>query len=1049
MIDQTVALSGGYVRGRFDMVASKSISKAPVDMPHLLLRTARPFQWLGLTVVCAILLSGRVFADISAPSVVPFSNQYHTAWSARDGMPPQVFDIAQTTDGFLWLASKSGLYHFDGIKFEPYTPPPGSSLLHDAAISLVATHDGGLWVGYQFGGASFIRQGTVTNYSPADTFNHNLQGLVEDLDGTIWGATHFGLQRFDGVRWTRIGDEWNFPLKALEEMHLDAQGTLWAGTHNSYYALRRGEKRFYDSGLSSGPANMTSENAGWVAESNSLVRLSRTGQAAWAREVTDIGSETEALATTRDGYLWIGTHDGIMRTNAKPSSGRVLERFRQQDGLSGSGAVRVFEDREANVWSLSIRGLDQFRTVPFNSVLLPPGMGNLRMLSLGESVLVASGARGKSTLLKVTKDDVVPVSSGLTHVYAVTADRRGGAWLAADGRFWHYTGNTVEPIVSPPLGGDGMNDNVSSMTVDEAGALWISLTGDRTRRVYKFSDGTWSVVEEMATSTAANATVMMTDHSGNVWMGLRNTHIVEFGKGHATLYTEADGLKVGIILALSEHGDHLWIGGAEGVAYFRNGRFRQLTNTEANLMGTCGIVELENGDLWLTSGEGVVKIEGREVAAALSDSSYRAKTRLFTHLDGATDFSGAVYGTSAIQSTNDGRLYVNSYEGIQWIDPQHILNNSIPPTARIASVIVDYHVLRMPASGILNKGAQNVEIDYTASSLAVPERVQFRYKLDGFDLEWQQAGNRRQAFYTKLPPGQYSFRVAASNNDGVWSTADATWDFELPPTFFQSVWFKLFCAAACTLVLVSLYFYRIRQITAEVKKNLLVRLAERERIARDLHDTFFQGVQGLLLRFNTGTSNLRPDDPIRALFIETLKQSDQVMAEGRDMVLDLRADEDVISALPDVLARAGEQLKDHNSANYKVVVIGQPRELQGLCAVELSRIGKEAIHNAFSHSQARSIECEIAYTDDTLTLMIRDNGIGIDANIVRDGRRAGHLGLPGMKERAVRIGAKLRIWSQKNGGSEVEVVVPGAVAYVTSKSAATGNRLWKLIRRPG
>jgi signal transduction histidine kinase len=234
-----------------------------------------------------------------------------------------------------------------------------------------------------------------------------------------------------------------------------------------------------------------------------------------------------------------------------------------------------------------------------------------------------------------------------------------------------------------------------------------------------------------------------------------------------------------------------------------------------------------------------------------------------------------------------------------------------------------------------------------------------------------------------------------------------------------------------------------------VKRNLLVRLAERERIARDLHDTFFQGVQGLLLRFNTGTSNLRPDDPIRALFIETLKQSDQVMAEGRDMVLDLRADEDAIAALPDVLARAGEQLQDRNSADYNAVVIGQPRELQGLCAVELSCIGKEAIHNAFSHSQARSIECEIAYTDDAVTLRIRDNGIGIDADILRGGRRAGHLGLPGMKERAERIGAKLSIWSQKNGGSEIEVVVPGAVAYATSKSMTIGSWLWKLVQRPG
>ena len=632
----------------------------------------------------------------------------------------------------------------------------------------------------------------------------------------------------------------------------------------------------------------------------------------------------------------------------------------------------------------------------------------------------------------------------------MTADRRGGAWLEADGSFWHYSGNSVEPIASPSLGANGSNDNVSSMTVDDAGALWISLTGDRPRCIYRFHDGTWSVVEEMASSTSANATVMMTDHSGNVWMALRNTHIVKFSKGRGTLYTESDGLKLGIILALSEQGDHIWIGGTEGVAFFKSGRFQQLANTDGDLKGTTGIVELDNGDLWLSTESGVVRIERREVAAALSDDSFRARTRLFTHLDGLTDAAAALYGTPSIQSTSDGRLYANTFESIQWIDPHHLHSNSIPPTARVSSVIVDRRALPLSASSILNKGAQNLEIDYTASSLSIPERVQFRYRLDGFDQEWQEAGNRRAAFYSKLPPGQYRFRIAASNNDGVWSTADATWDFDLPPTFSQSIWFKLLCATAFAGMLSVLYFFRVGQLTAQVKRNLLVRLAERERIARDLHDTFFQGVQGLLLRFNTGTSNLRPDDPSRTLFLETLRQSDQVMAEGRDMILDLRVDEDATSALSDVFARAGEQLRDRGGASdYKAVVLGQPRELHGLCAVELSRIGKEAIHNAFAHSQARNIECELAYTDAAITLRVRDNGIGIDAAIVRGGHRAGHLGLPSMKERAERIGAKFSIWSQKNGGSEIEVVVPGSVAYATPSSATSGSWLWKLIRQPG
>jgi hypothetical protein len=152
-----------------------------------LVNPARYSRWLAFTVtISAIFSSARVLADISAPTVVPFSNQYHSSWRVRDGSPPQIVDIAQTNDGFLWVASQAGLYRFDGVKFEPFASTPGNSLLNDAVISLAATRDGGLWLGYEFGGASFIKSGVVTNYGPDATFNHNLLGLVEDLDGTVW-----------------------------------------------------------------------------------------------------------------------------------------------------------------------------------------------------------------------------------------------------------------------------------------------------------------------------------------------------------------------------------------------------------------------------------------------------------------------------------------------------------------------------------------------------------------------------------------------------------------------------------------------------------------------------------------------------------------------------------------------------------------------------------------------------------------------------------------------------------------------------------------------
>jgi signal transduction histidine kinase/ligand-binding sensor domain-containing protein len=1018
-----------------------------------LVNPARYSRWRVFTVtICAIFSSTQVLGDIPTPTVVPFSNQYHSSWRVRDGSPPQIVDIAQTNDGFLWVASQAGLYRFDGVKFEPFVSTPGNSLLNDAVISLAATRDGGLWLGYQFGGASLIKKGVVTNYSPDATFKHNLLGLVEDLDGAIWGATHFGLQRFDGIRWTRIGEDWNFPLKALDELFLDAQGTLWAGTHDSYYALRRGEKRFYDSGIKSGPLHITSERTGWMAENSSLTRLSRSVEGSWVRANTGVRGDIEALATTNDGHLWIATDNGILRTETDPSRDSVIERFRQEDGLSGSFVFRLIQDRESNVWAISGGGLDQFRQVPFNRVLLPAGIGGLRMVSLGDAVLVASGVRGNSTLFRVDDKGVELVPSPLTRVYTMAADHRGGAWINADGGMWHYTDNAVKPLNSQPPGVDNLNANVSSMTVDASDALWISLIGDRTQRLYKFKDGTWSEVRDLPIRDKPDATSMMTDHLGNVWIGFRDHQLIKTNGISSKAYTQADGLNVGIITSLFEHDDHIWIGGTEGIAYLQDGRVKKvlMNNTAASKSSTSGIVELANGDIWLNSVAGVVEIQRVEAAAALRDSAYQAKARVFTYLDGINgSTSNIVFGADSLQTTNDGTLYVNTYGEILRINPDQIAKNTIAPEVRISSVTVDDHLFAPANTAVLTKGSQNLQIDYSASSLSIPERVQFRYKLEGFDTDWQNAGTRRQAFYSRLPPRHYVFRVAASNNDGIWSTADATWDVDLPPTFLQSIWFKLMCVAAGALLLAGLYFFRVGQLTAQVRRSLLVRIAERERIARDLHDTFFQGVQGLFLRFNTGTSKLHPDDPARELFMEALQQSDRVMAEGREMVLDLRADEPATSDLGGVFLRGGEALKSSDPVDYKVVVTGQPRELLPLCATELSRIGKEALHNAFCHSKARTIECEIAYAKDVLTLRIRDDGVGIDADVLRGGRRQGHLGLPGMKERAERVGAKFSIWSQKNSGSEIEVLVPAAVAYASSNLLAARNGLWKWMQRPG
>jgi len=324
----------------------------------------------------------------------------------------------------------------------------------------------------------------------------------------------------------------------------------------------------------------------------------------------------------------------------------------------------------------------------------------------------------------------------------------------------------------------------------------------------------------------------------------------------------------------------------------------------------------------------------------------------------------------------------------------------------------------------------------------MPERVQFRYKLEGFDKAWLDAGTRRQAFYSQLPPGSYRFRVVGSNDDGVWNEEGASVLFTIPPTFLQSLFFKLICAAVLLSFLWSFYLVRMRQVTSQVRTRLYDRLAERERIARDLHDTFFQGIQGLLLRFQTGTRQLANDQPTKTLFEETLKQSDEVMLQGRELVLDLRSSTRDSNDLSSALANVGVEFQRTSLAAFKVVVIGTARAIHPIVHEELYRLGKEAITNAFHHADARRIEGELDYETTCIRLSIRDDGIGLDPKVQSDGFRTDHWGLPGMRERASKIGAHFDIWSRKGGGTEIVIKVPASVAY---RRMSTHSRLRELL----
>jgi signal transduction histidine kinase len=336
---------------------------------------------------------------------------------------------------------------------------------------------------------------------------------------------------------------------------------------------------------------------------------------------------------------------------------------------------------------------------------------------------------------------------------------------------------------------------------------------------------------------------------------------------------------------------------------------------------------------------------------------------------------------------------------------------------------------------------RDLEFHYAALSLVSPEKSRYRYRLSGIDENWQEAGSRREAYYMGLPPGHYRFQVIASNNDGVWNQEGATLDFSIAPAYYQTNWFRALCAVLLLVLLWAGYQLRIRRLRQQFEMTLDARVAERTRIARDLHDTLLQSFHGLLLRFQTALSLLpnRPADA-KKILASAIDQAADAITEGRDAVQGLRASATETNDLADAFRAIGEEFGNVNGsdASLRVDVQGAPRDLHPIVRDEVFRIGSEALRNAFHHAAARQIEVELRYDERQVRLRVRDDGKGIDPDVLRREGREGHFGLHGMRERAKLAGGKLTIWSGPDAGTEIELSIPAAHAY----SEASSPRSW-------
>ncbi|WBO21770.1 sensor histidine kinase [Sphingomonas abietis] len=976
-----------------------------------------------------ILISTLSFAALAQDSDETAEQFTHTSWTSKDGVPGMVQALAQTPDGFLWLGTYEGLFRFDGASFD-HIPvakdhPPGSI----PVSALLVTRAGQLWVGYAGGaGVEVMRRGRLERAGMPGAPGE-VTMIVEDKDGAIWvvgGRGRKALKRFADGKWKSINERWGVPEdEAVSAVLAARDGTVWLATQTQVFFLRHGSTRFEATGLMiSNGAGLAQDRTGriWLSDAQGTKALPDFLAGAKAplsvpAKGTDRTARRISLLFDRHGDLWGSTYtDGVFRID-RPGGAYAgpPSYFRSPDGLSSNEAVALLEDREGSIWVATEMGLDQFRRSNIERIpLLTSGSAEGFMLAADDrgDMYLTNGSRlwrsvpnGDPKFLLDLHDDI----QALCRV-------RGGIWVAQKGKASKIEDGRITATVSWPDG-----KSVSSCGEDRDGKLWFARPAGN--MLYREGAG-WRQANLPSRRTPLD---IFFDWRGAIVGSLSRKSVIVLD-GPRTINLPESSLGVAGLTTVFGNAKGLLIGGGTGLARWDGHRIQRISIADQPwLRGVRGIVQNETGDTWLITNKGIARLTTTDLDRAFDNPAAPIPHDIFDEQDGFTSRTQNSQGLQ-VAIGGDDRLWFLTRQGVLRIDPSRLERNRIAPSLAIRSVAADGKLYPFSDEIRLPAGARNISIQYTALSLAIPSRVRFRYRLQGFDGAWIDPGQRRQAFYTNLAPGTYTFDVIAANNDGVWNQKGLSFRITIPPTFVQSRAFIALCIAIALLSLWLLYRLRLHTIAQRLRVRLSERLAERERVAREVHDTLLQSIQALILKFQLAVDEIPAELPVHGTLESTIDLAEEVLAQGRGRVRDLRITEsgdDLERMINDIVQR----LVFPSGTSVRITTVGEPASLNLIAADEIARIANEAIFNIWRHAQATQVGVRIAFSQTKLTVSFKDDGVGIPEEILKAGYRAGHYGLRGMRERAGRLDAELSLSSSIGTGTELTLTIPAKVAY--------------------
>ena len=962
-------------------------------------------------------------------------SQYgHTGWRLQDGeLPAPAYPMAQTSDGYLWIGTREGVVRYDGARFVPLDTLTASRLSNPFVLALLGARDGSLWIGTS-AGLSRWKDGKLTDYPGV---SGAVFSLVQDDNGKVWlltrdkeakplceiadaGVICHGKQ--DGL--DPIGN-------CCGRLITDGKGSFWLSTDTALVQWREhtASRSFpIEAKIKAGTPGiliLAREPSGEIWAGLPMIGpglgLQRLVGERWepfqASALPGSSLAVQAMLRDRAGALWVGTIDhGIYRL----APGRV-DHFEAKDGLTSDCIYAFFEDREGNMWVSTSAGLDRFRDFKVWSYTTREGLN----VDEVDSVLAAHDGKiwaGTASSLDVLDHGQIhSLRAGKelpgTQVTALFEDRAQRIWVGIDEGLWIYADGKFTAV--PDRDGKPLKGMVFALAQDGDGSIWAVRRGHPVVRIHQDLS-----IDSLEPPAFPSARSVVADSGGGIWLGLRDGDIAQAGTPVRRIST---GVKASVRdIAVAKDG--LVLGGTDkGLIAFKDGTLRVLSAKDGLPCDTVGgLADGEDGSLWLAMSCGLVEVRLADIEGALRDPARTVRANLIDMLDGVRP--GNAPFQKALARAPDGSLWLANGVTLQSFDPR---------AGRAAGAALPVHVegltadrQRYPLAGdlALPPLTRDVQFDYTATGLAVPQHIRFRYRLDGREKDWVDADQRRQAFYTDLPPGAYRFRVAASQDGERWQEATPL-AFTVKPAFYQTNLFMLLVLAMLALALWMLFAWRFAHVKAQMRILFEERHAERERIARELHDTFLQAVQGLMLRFQSAMERIPPTEPARELMERALDHADEVIIEGRDRVTQLRALAHEEANLEEAIHRTGEELARDTATVFRLTVEGVRRSFDPVAGEEILRLAQEAIANAFTHAGAGRIDVSLSYGRKYLTLGVVDDGVGFDVETLTTHCPAGHWGLRGMHERAANLGARLMLSSRPGMGTALELTVPAARAF--------------------